>query len=74
VGIVTINGLKTSAGGKEPTIKRIVTSTSIDYKGTDLKDLEYPPFAEGDEISLSAEGGKFADPFSIAAKGISLFR
>jgi hypothetical protein len=70
VGIVTIKGLKTSDGATEFTIKpTIATTTNYIYSG----ELEYPPFAEGDEINISAAGSSYASAFSIKAKGISPF-
>jgi hypothetical protein len=62
VGMVTVNGIKTSDAGSTFTMD---TSLGAYDRSSNLA---YPPFNEGDDVSVSASGNK---PFALTVKGIS---
>jgi len=64
VGTVTVNGVKTSDGQSSFTM----TPISNIYQPT--ASLAYPPFAEGDSVTVSA-AGDFFPAFNLASKGIA---
>jgi hypothetical protein len=65
VGDVTLSGANVVGGGSVVTLKEIVKAYQLPAGTT----LVYPPFAEGDDITLHASGGDYA-PFDLAAKGV----
>jgi len=65
VGTVTVTGVASSTGaGSFP-----LTSVGGSYSPVGVTP-SYPPFAEGDDVSVSTTGGAYA-PFSIHAKGVA---
>ncbi len=65
VGTVTVSGVKTSAG-------TTFTMDHINYYYQPVGvSLDYPGFAEGDPITLSAAGSESSAAFTLSAKGIS---
>jgi hypothetical protein len=64
-GTVTITGLLTETGPTEVAMNPVVNT----YQPTGLK-LLYPPFKEGDAVTVSASGDYYR-AFSIAGKGIA---
>jgi hypothetical protein len=64
VGTVTVNGVKTSEGQSSFTMTPIANN----YQPT--VSLAYPPFAEGDSVTVAA-AGDFFPAFSLASKGIA---
>jgi hypothetical protein len=66
-GQVTLTGVATQAGDHSITLNPIGTSKTYQPIGVML---QYPPFAEGDAVSLQATGSDTA-PFSIDGVGIA---
>ena len=66
LGTVTVTGIKTTGGAKSFTMSPI----SNNYQPGGSVTLAYPPFAEGDAISVAAAGDYFA-PFSLSGVGIA---
>jgi hypothetical protein len=66
VGTVTVTGLRTDPGGTELEMDPIGTT----YQPVGVT-LAYPPFAEGDAVSLDAAGSAFTGPFGMEAEGIA---
>jgi hypothetical protein len=64
IGTVTVSGVKTSDGQSTFTM----TPISNGYQPT--ASLAYPPFAEGDVVSVAA-AGDFFPAFSLTSKGIA---
>lgn len=64
LGVVTLTGL----GAAELSISPLPPTNT--YQPRSTSDLMYPPFAEGDVITLSAEGGELL-PVSLSARGIA---
>jgi hypothetical protein len=64
VGTVTVSGVKTSGGQSSFTM----TPISNNYQPT--TSLAYPPFAEGDAVTLAA-AGDFFPAFSVMSEGIA---
>lgn len=67
VGLLHVTGLMTSAGSSDFTLE----DQSGNYQAAGETGLAYPAFAEGDTISVAAEGSDFADAFSLQVNGIS---
>jgi len=65
-GTVTITGLQTAAGGTEVVMEPIGTAPNYSTATA----LNYPPFAEGDTITLSASGAD-VPAFQVQSQGIS---
>lgn len=65
-GAVTMTGLK-ATNGSSPLSLMLVSNT---YQAPPSVPLAYPPFAEGDAVSLSA-AGDFFPAFSLNSKGIA---
>ncbi len=68
IGKVSVSGVLTE-GGADPFEMSPQNPTTNAYNAYGDNKLKYPPFAEGDPIGFSAEGGAFA-PFTIHASGI----
>ncbi len=68
VGKVTSNGLKTTDGATTFTMKMIGTSYQPSVT------LDFPPFSEGDPVTMAAEGKGSVAAFTLSAKGISLLK
>ncbi len=66
VGTVTVTGLQTAAGGNEVVMEPIGTTPNYSTATA----LNYPPFAEGDSIVLSASGQDLP-AFQIESHGIA---
>jgi hypothetical protein len=66
VGTVTVQGLRSTSGSTEFSMEAIGTNPNY----TTAETFEYPPFAEGDPVVLSTEGGDYA-PFQIESQGIA---
>ncbi len=64
VGTVTVTGVKTSTGDTSFTM----TPLSNNYQPT--VDLAYPPFADGEEVTVAA-AGDFFPAFSISSQGVA---
>lgn len=64
LGTVTFKGIKTKAGATS-----VQLENAANYYGT-AEALEFPPFAEGDDVSVETTGGAFA-PITLHAKGIA---
>jgi hypothetical protein len=64
LGTVTFKGIKTVAGGTT-----VVLDNASNNYGTG-EPLVFPPFAEGDDVSVETTGGALA-PITIHAKGIA---
>lgn len=64
LGKVTVSGVKTIDG-----INSFLLGDASPY--SQVEELAYPPFQEGDDITFSGAGSSSADPFEIKAKGIS---
>jgi hypothetical protein len=64
-GVVTVRGLKTEAGASEIVMSPVANA----YQAPAGTKLAYPPFAEGDAVTLSAKGDYFV-PFELASKGV----
>ncbi|MES1183779.1 MAG: hypothetical protein ABUL60_08180 [Myxococcales bacterium] len=65
VGAVTLKGVQLVGGGSEIALKEIAKA----YQPPSGTMLAYPPFAQGDDISVHAEGGDYA-AFDLATKGV----
>jgi len=63
-GAVTVTGVK-AADGSAPLTLTLVNNTY--QAGT----LSYPPFAEGDAVSLTAAGSSYFPTFTLSSKGIA---
>ena len=66
VGTVTVNGVKTAAGASSFTMMPIANT----YQPPADVALAYPPFAEGDPVTIAAAGDYFP-AFSLTSKGIA---
>jgi hypothetical protein len=66
VGAVTVYGVAATSGATQFDLMNLNNSYLL---GPDTT-LEYPPFAEGDPIKISAAGGDY-EHFEISAKGIA---
>jgi hypothetical protein len=66
VGTVTVQGLQLEGGGTEFTINPIGANPAY----ATAQEFAYPPFAEGDTVSVETSGGDYA-PFQIESQGIS---
>jgi hypothetical protein len=66
VGEVTLNGVNLSGGGSELMLKEIAKA----YQPPAGTTFAYPPFAEGDTITVHAAGGDYT-PFDLSAKGVA---
>lgn len=66
VGAVTLTGVAKQAGAPPLTL----TYVNKTYQPPADQTPAYPPFAEGDDIAVSATGGAYG-PFSTHAKGIA---
>ncbi len=64
-GVVTVRGLKTEAGASEVAMSPVANA----YQAPAGTKLAYPPFAEGDAVTLSAKGDYFV-PFELSTKGV----
>jgi len=65
-GTVTMTGLQATSGS-EPVELTLVSST---YQAPPSVSLAFPPFAEGDAVSLTAKGEYFP-AFTLSSKGIA---
>ena len=65
VGEVSLSGLSRSDG--ESTV--VLSNVNGSYQMAGVT-LDYPPFAEGGQVTLSAEGGEVYPAFSIESSGI----
>lgn len=65
-GTVTVKGLKTEDGGAEFTMAPIANN----YQAPATAKLSYPAFAEGDPLSMTASGDRFA-AFKLSGRGIA---
>ncbi|MBN1577744.1 MAG: hypothetical protein JW913_14385 [Chitinispirillaceae bacterium] len=70
VGNVTVNGLKNNGSKITFTIEPFIMPFSTDYQMINVA-LDYPPFSEGDTVTLAAAGSEFASPFTLTARGIA---
>jgi hypothetical protein len=68
VGTIQAHGLRTADGTTEFSMDPIGTNKNYMPSGFELA---YPAFAEGDQVSLDAEGSSFAPAFSLQATGIA---
>lgn len=68
VGTVTVRGLRAQDGADVIELRPLTPSDAYQLPGSVR--LEYPPFAEGDRVTLEADGGALA-PFSMSAPGIA---
>ncbi len=66
VGAVTVTGVKTTAGDSS----FVMTAIANTYQPPGSTSLAYPPFAEGDAVSLSAAGDYFP-AFTLTSKGVA---
>lgn len=66
VGTVVVKGLETADGGAEFTMTPIANN----YQAPATAKLLYPAFAEGDTISMTASGDRFA-AFKLSGRGIA---
>lgn len=64
-GVVTVTGLATASGETSFDMQPIAEN----YQAPAGTALAYPPFSEGDVVTLSAAGGFFA-PFTLDARGV----
>ena len=67
VGKVTVKGIKTKAGATTFTMDPI----SNTYQPPGGTILDFPPFAEGDAVTLSAGGDTSVSAFSVSGVGIA---
>lgn len=66
VGEVKLSGVTVTGGGSELVLKEIAKS----YQPPAGTVFTYPPFAEGDAISVQAAGGDYS-AFDLSAKGVA---
>ena len=66
VGLVTMTGVKTTGGDSSFTMSPVANT----YQPPGSVSLAYPPFAEGDEVSVHAAGDYFP-AFTLTSTGIS---
>jgi hypothetical protein len=66
VGTVTLRGLQLEGGGTEFSMDPIGANPNY----TTAQRFTYPPFAEGDTVSVETSGGDY-EPFQIESQGIS---
>jgi hypothetical protein len=66
VGEVKLSGLNVTGGGSELVLKEIAKS----YQPPAGTVFAYPPFAEGDAITVQAAGGDYS-AFELSAKGVA---
>lgn len=67
VGKVTVNGMKTKDGKTSFSMDPLLNS----YQPSGGVIVDFPPFAEGATVNLSAAGGSGVEAFTVSAKGIS---
>jgi hypothetical protein len=65
VGKVTVNGIKTGDGAMS------FTMDTMKWNYLTADRLAYPPFDEGDIVTLSAAGSSTSEAFSLSVKGIN---
>jgi hypothetical protein len=66
-GKVTVKGVKTKAGANSFTMD----PTKNNYQPDSRDSLAFPPFAEGDEVGITAAGDSSVAAFSVSVKGIA---
>lgn len=66
VGEVTLGGVNLASGGSEVVLKEVAKA----YQPPAGTMFAYPPFAEGDTITVHAAGGDYG-PFDLGAKGVA---
>ena len=64
-GSLTVKGVKTAQGASQFTLEPLLKK----YQPIGVS-LAYPPFSEGDEVSISLTGDSGIAPFSLSTKGI----
>jgi hypothetical protein len=67
VGKVTVKGVKTKAGAASFSMDPVQGN----YQPSGRDSLAYPPFAEGDDVSITAAGDSSVAAFSVAVKAIA---
>jgi hypothetical protein len=68
LGAVTLGGVRTDQGGDSVVMKPLPPKFNYQLPGS--PQLEYPPFAADDEVTLDVEGGE-VPAFSASARGIA---
>jgi hypothetical protein len=67
VGAVAVSGVRTGDGATTFAMRLVAGNYQLPAGVT----LDYPPFAEGDEVRLDVDGGELTGPFTLSAGGIA---
>lgn len=67
VGTVTVSGVETTTGATEFSMEPVAGY----YQPAADIDLAFPPFAEGDPVTFTVDGGTTAPAFTMTARGIA---
>jgi hypothetical protein len=67
VGTVAVSGVSTSDGASAFDMRLVAGN----YQLPTGVSLDYPPFAEGDEVRIDVDGGALTGPFALTAAGIA---